>query len=332
MSATINYRYPVAGATPPTFAQSYGRGVVTAQVNFGDTDTSAVVIDNFGLSANELADLFPRVIMDATVANGGGSNPTSPIQLGPTVSTFAVLAGNSVTNSGSSVVTGNLGESPGSSITGFPPGTVVGSIDSGDSVSAQAQLELTAAYLTAAGLTPATTVSGDLGGQTLNAGVYNSASTLAVTGVLTLNGQGNPNAVFVFQMGSSLTMAVGSSIVLINGAQAANVYWQVTSSATINSGVTFIGTILALTSITVGTGSTVTGRLLARNAAVTLLTNLITNPGAALGPTAWPAFTFSKASNSVTINKASTAGTGGTFDVIILRPHTNQGGTIGINR
>jgi LPXTG-motif cell wall-anchored protein len=136
---------------------------------------------------------------------------------------------------------------------------------------------LVTAYDDAAGRTPATTVSADLGGQTLVPGVYNSAAALALTGTLTLDGQNDPDAVFIFQAGSTLTTASSSNVALINGAQACHVFWQVGSSATLGTNSNFTGHVLALTSITATTGATINGQLLARNGAVTLDTNTITN-------------------------------------------------------
>ena len=205
------------------------------------------------------------------------ANPL-PVPLG-TASSFAVLGGSTVTNTGPTIVSGDLGLTPGSSVTGFPPGSVVGgSIHVNDSAAMQAQNDLTTAYNDAAGRLLPTTVSGDIGGQTLFPGVYKSASSLMITGSLILDGQGNSGAVFIFQIGSTLTTASGSHVILINGASAANVFWQVGSSATIGTGSSFQGNILALTSITVTTGATVLGRMLARNGAVTLDTNTITGP------------------------------------------------------
>jgi hypothetical protein len=206
------------------------------------------------------------------------------ISLGPTVTTFGVLAGSTVTNSGPTVVIGNLGVSPGTAITGITgiapggPGMVNGTIHSADAVAAQAQNELTAAYNAAAGAAVTATKAGDLGGQTLAPGVYMSTSTLGITGTLTLDAGGNSNAQFIFQIASALTTATSSSVALINGAQAANVFWQIGSSATLGTSSTFSGNILALSSISLGTGAVLQGRALARNGAVTLLSNPITSP------------------------------------------------------
>jgi hypothetical protein len=206
------------------------------------------------------------------------------VTLGPTVTTFGVLAGSTVTNSGPTVVIGNLGVSPGTAITGFTgiapggPGVVFGSIDSADPVALQAQNELTTAYNAAAGAASTGVKSGDLGGQTLFPGVYTISTSIGITGVVTLDAQNNPNAQFIFQIGSTLTTATGSVVNLINGAQPANVFWQVGSSATLGTTSSFSGNILALASISVGTGASILGRLLARNAAVTLLSNSIIKP------------------------------------------------------
>jgi hypothetical protein len=206
------------------------------------------------------------------------------ISLGPTVTTFGVLAGSTVTNSGPTVVIGNLGVSPGTAITGFTgiapggPGIVNGSIHSADAYAAQAQSELTAAYNAAAGAAVTATKAGDLGGQILFPGVYMSTSSLGITGTLTLDAQGNPNAQFIFQIASTLTTATSSVVNLINGANPANVYWQVGSSATLGTTSSFSGNILALASISLGTGAVLNGRALARTGAVTLLSNPVTSP------------------------------------------------------
>jgi Ice-binding-like/Putative Ig domain len=208
-----------------------------------------------------------------------------PVVLGSTV-TFGVLGGSTVTNTGPTVVNGDLGLNPGSSVTGFPPGSVTlpYGIHINDNPAIMAQADLTTAYNDAA--TPSrdgdvpVTVAGDLGGRMLTPGLYNSTSSLmiGVGEVLTLSGPG----VFVFQMGSSLTTGVGSSIVLTNGASAANIFWQVFSSATLGTNSIFYGTILAGQSITLNTGAALTGRALAK-AAVSLASNTVIQPGPA-GP------------------------------------------------
>jgi Ice-binding-like len=197
-----------------------------------------------------------------------------------TAGSFAVLAGTTVTNTGPSAIVGDLGVSPGSAVTGFPPGVVTGgTIHAADAVAAGAQTDLTTAYNDAAGRTPTASVGPFIGnGQTLVSGVYNASSSLEVGGALTLDAQGDPSAVFIFQAGSTLVTDSASNIVLANGALACNVFWQVGSSATLGTGSTFSGNILALTSITVTTGDTVTGSALARNGAVTLDDDTVTAP------------------------------------------------------
>jgi len=207
------------------------------------------------------------------------SQAVAQINLG-TSQNFAVLGGSTVTNTGATAVTGNLGVSPGSSVTGFPPGIVAGgTIHAADSVAAQAQSDLTTAYNAAAGLPCGVDLTGqNLGGLTLTPAVYCFTSSAALTGTLTLNFQGNPNAVFVFKIGSTLTTASGSSVVLSNTGGTTcptNLFWQVGSSATLGTGSTFSGNILALTSITMNTGAALTGRALARNGAVTLDTGIV---------------------------------------------------------
>jgi hypothetical protein len=186
---------------------------------------------------------------------------------------YSVLGGSTVTNTGPTVLSGDLGVSPGTAITGFPPGSTAGVTHAGDAPAAQAKLDLLAAYSAAAALAPSATLAGDIGGQTFAPGVYRSASSLGITGTVTLDAQGDPNAVFTFQMGSTLITASASNVKLINGAKASNVFWQVGSSATLGTTTSFAGTIMALASITVTTGVSVDGRALALNGAVTLDSN-----------------------------------------------------------
>jgi len=200
----------------------------------------------------------------------------APVGMG-TAGNFAVLAGSAVTNTGPSVISGSLGLSPGSAVSGFPPGIVIaGTTEVADGVALQAKNDLITAYNDAAGRSSTATVSGDLAGRTLTSGVYTASSSLGLSGQLTLDGQGNPDAVFIFQAGSSLIVGSGADVILIGGAQACNVYWQVGSSATIGTSAAFVGNILALTSVTMTTGATLQGSALARNGAVTLDTNTIT--------------------------------------------------------
>jgi hypothetical protein len=202
-----------------------------------------------------------------------------------TAGTYAVLAGQTATSTGQSILLGNLGVSPGSAVTGFPPGVVLGRINLANTASAAAQRDLTTAYKDAKGRSTApVAVSGNLGGRTLTPGLYKSTSGLAISsGNLTLNAQGNPNAVFIFQMASTLTTTSGRQVILTGKAQAANVYWQVGSSATLGTTTVFKGNILALTSISLATGATLEGRALARNGSVTMQNNDITVPSTPRG-------------------------------------------------
>jgi Ice-binding-like len=221
-----------------------------------------------GIAATLAMGLF--VVADSAVAAG-----PPPVGLG-TAAPFAVLAGTpAVTNTGATRITGNVGISPAASVTGFPPGIVTGTIHKADAVALKAKSDLTTAYTVAAGL-PVTANHGTLAGLTLPGGVYNAGGvTLNLTGTVTLDGQNDPSSVWVFQATSDLITASSSRVALINGANPCNVFWQVTSSATLGSGSTFVGTIMALTSITMANGVTVTGRALARNGDVTLINDTI---------------------------------------------------------
>jgi hypothetical protein len=196
-------------------------------------------------------------------------------------SRFAVLAGSTVTNSGPTIVTSNIGLSPGSAVTGFPPGIVKdGKIHIADAHAAQAQLDLTTAYNNAAGRKNPTKVPADIGGMVIGPGLYKAPVSLAISGNLTLDGQNKSNGVFIFQIPSTLTTSVDSSITLINGAKPCHIFWQVGSSATLKTGSIFKGVILAQASISLGKGVSVEdGRLLARSGAVTLLRDIVTEPG-----------------------------------------------------
>ena len=221
-----------------------------------------------------------------------------------TAATYAVLAGTTVTNTGDSVLHGDLGVSPGTACTGFPdpctgggPGTVSGTIHAGDAQALQAQSDLTAAYGIAASSPCNSNQTGkNLGGQILNPGTYCQTTAPTLTGTLVLSG----NGVFIFQIGSTLITAPGATVSLVDGAQACNVFWQVGSSATLDTTTTFVGTIMALTDVHLKDAASIAGRAMARNGEVTLINNQITAPTGCSatslpGPTPTPAATATPA-------------------------------------
>ena len=193
-----------------------------------------------------------------------------------TAGAYAVL-GTNITSTLDTVLNGDLGVSPGSSISGFPPGVVNGTTYAGDSQAAQAESDLVVAYNDAAGLTSTTTITGDQGGKTFYPGVYYDGAAFALTGTLKLDAQGNPNAVFVIQVNAALNTTASSTVQLINGAQASNVFWQVNGAAGTGASSFFTGTILAAGAITIGGAGTLAGRALSFGA-VTLADNTITTP------------------------------------------------------
>ena len=211
------------------------------------------------------------VLAIGSIANAAATT----VPLG-TATSFVVLAGAGITSTGPTTLNGDIGTYPTTTMTVTGSLTINGVNHGGDAVTQQAKTDLVAAYINAAGQGPTVPIVANLGGQTLLPGVYNSASSIGLTGNLILDGGGNPNAVFVFQAGSTLTTASGSLVSMIGGAQSCNVFWQVGSSATLGTGSSFQGTIIALTDITLTTGVTIVGRALARNGAVTMDTNTIT--------------------------------------------------------
>ena len=229
-----------------------------------------------------------RIILSAMVVLGMTMGVFSAIGTAPNLggaAPFGVLAGTTVTNTGASQVIGNVGVSPGTAIIGLTPGMVVGTIHAGDAVAAQAQADALAAYNNLAGQACDTVLSGqDLGGLTLTPGVYCFASSAQLTGTLTLNAQGNPDAVFIFQIGSTLTTASNAAVLLVNGGNTCNIFFQVGSSATLGTDTSFEGNIIANASITLDTRAGIHGRALALNGAVTMDTNTISNE--CLGTTA----------------------------------------------
>jgi len=220
--------------------------------------------------------LFATALTTLLVAAALPASAQTAPPLG-TAQSYAVLAGSTVTNTGPSVIVGDLGVSPGSAVTGFPPGLVSGgAIHAADAAALSAQSALTTAYNSAAGQSCTLDLTGqDLGGQVLTPGVYCFSSSAQLTGTLTLNGQGNAAAIWIFKIGSTLTTASSSSVIMSGSGSPCNVFWQVGSSATVGTSTSLVGNILALTSITMTTGANLVGRALARNGAVTLDTNNI---------------------------------------------------------
>jgi hypothetical protein len=236
------------------------------------------------------------ILLPATSASAA-TTIDGPINLGGATG-FAVLGASEVTDAGTSTISGDVGVSPGSSITGIPPANVTGQIHITDQPADLAQSDLTTAYNVAASLSPKESGITELGGRTLVPGVY-SGGALQVTGDLTL--AGTADSIWVFQASSSLTTGSGSHILLTGGASSCNVFWQVNSSATLGSGSQFVGTLMAKQSITAVSSTTIQGRLLANNGAVTLDSNVITRPTGCADAS----------STTVTTTSGGSGGTGG---------------------
>jgi hypothetical protein len=234
------------------------------------------MIDRNKHTRSRLRGMAPLVLaLLAGLAFASSAQAQTKVGLG-TAGSFAVLAGSTVTNSGPTVVSGSLGVSPLLSITGFPPGIVINGSQYTGAGAAGAQADLGTAYDDAAGRFCNLDLSTlDLGGMTLTSGVYCFTSGAGLTGTVTLDGQGDKDSVFIFKVGTQLTVASAARVRLINGAQACNVFWKV-DTATLGTTARFKGTVMALTQITAATGARVQGRLLARNAETTLQTNTIT--------------------------------------------------------
>jgi hypothetical protein len=222
---------------------------------------------------------FAGLLSSALFASSAIAAPAT-VGLG-TATSFSVLAGSTVTNTGPTTMFGDLGLAPGSSVTGAP--VVLGQTHVSDAVAIQAKTDLTTAYNDAAGRPTEGSAGTDLAGQTFTAGVRTASSALLLSsGSVILDAQGDPNAVFIFQIGSTLITGSNTTVQLINGAQACNVFWQVGSSATLGTGTRFVGTVMAAETITANTAATIHGRLLAQVAAVNLDTNTITQSNCAI--------------------------------------------------
>jgi hypothetical protein len=240
--------------------------------------SSSVTIDGGGVNGRLMALNGAITISAATAitAPATGPQPGNPL-IGPNAAGFAVIAYSTITNTGNSVLTGNLGLYPGTSVTGFPPGTVSGTQYIDDATAQNAINAAQATYNAIVAMPAGTTiVGGTLGGLTLTPGVYTASSSASLTGTLTLDAQGNPDAQWIFQIGSTLTTASASTVNIINGGVPGNVFWQVGSSATLGTTTTFQGNIIAQASITANTSASVNGRLFALTGAVTLGDNAVT--------------------------------------------------------
>ena len=293
ISATFNKTMDASTINSMTFTIQQGSATIDGSITYSGTTATFTPSSNLAtgvtftgtlttivadLAGNELASTFTWSFTTGAAAAAG----PAPIALGSSGS-FGVLAGSTVTSVGPTQINGDLGVSPGSGVTGFPPGIVTGSIHAGDDVAAKAKSDLLAAYNDGAARLGAAVLPGNLGGLTFTPGLYkNSSSTMisgtGANGILTLDAQGDANAVFIFQMGSTLTTDPGTQIVLSGGAKAANIYWQVGTSATLGTTSIFKGNILADQSITLTTGATLEGRALTRIGAVALDSNTITVP------------------------------------------------------
>lgn len=239
----------------------------------GTTYTATVTTAAKDLAGNALANDYIFTFTTGTVS----SQPT--VNLG-SAGNFLILSGSGITNTGQTVINGDIGTSPTGTIDGFPPGVVYGNIHAADPTAAQAKQDLTAAYNDVQGrATGAVSLPGDLSGLTLTPGLYsNSTSVMLSTGNVTLDALGDNNAIFILQMGSTLTTSPGTQVILSGGAQAKNIYWSVGTSATLGTNSTFYGNILADQSISLNTGAVLTGRALTRIAAVTFQGNTINHP------------------------------------------------------
>lgn len=264
----------VAGAVSYDVANKRAAFVPSSNLASATYFTATITTSVEDPAGNALANNY---VWNFTTAAAGTVQP--PIVLASTQG-YVVIAGSTITNTGITNVTGDVGLSPGTAVTGFPPGILVGTQHISDASSVQAKLDLTTGYNNAAGRTLGpVSVAGNIGGMTLPAGLYKSTSGLEISsGDLTLDAKGDANSVWVFQIASTLTTTAGRKVILSGGAKATNIFWQVGTSATLGTTSVFKGTIMADQSITMNTGATLEGRVLARIGAVTLNGNTIVMP------------------------------------------------------
>lgn len=280
---TVSFSEAMDGATinSVTFTVTQGANSVAGSVTYSAATNTARFAPGLPLGSN--LRYTARISIGATDAAGLAlvtehtwTFTTVPIELG-TVRAYAVL-GSSVSNTGPTTLDGALGVSPGVTIAGFPPGTATGAPHLGDADAAQARADLQVAWDDAVARTPAAPLTGDLALQTLNAGVYHAAAALSLSTALTLDAQGNPDALFIIQVDGAFDTAAASTVTLINGAKASHVYWQVTGAVTLGAMSSFKGTIFGFAAITVGAGASLEGRALTLNGMVTLSNNAILRP------------------------------------------------------
>jgi Ice-binding-like len=272
---------------------------------------------------------FASLLASMLLATSATAAPAT-VGLG-TAASFSVLGGSTVTNTGPTTMFGDLGLAPGSSVTGAPH--VLGQTHVDDAVAIAAKNALTTAYNDAAGRPTSGSAGTDLAGQTFTAGVRTASSSLLLSsGSVILDAQGDPNAVFIFQIGSTLITGSNTTVQLVNGAQACNVFWQVGSSATLGTGTRFVGTIMASATITANTAATIHGRLLASTAAVNLDTNTITQSNCASSESGSGGGTETTTPEEAAALKSPTTGTGSTTTGATTTPAPASKSTVNSRR
>lgn len=280
-TATFSEEMDAATLTSLTFTLEHAGAPVTGAVSYAAGTHVATFVPSVALRGNEV--YVARVTVGVTdvaglalVANQTWSFTTLPLDLG-TAQTYSVL-GSTVTNTGPSALGGDLGVTPGVTISGFPPGTVTGATHAGDAASAQARIDLLAAWADAVSRSPTNTISGDLALSTFNAGVHHAPAAVSLSTTLTLDAEGDPNAVFLFQLDGAFNTAEASSVTLVNGAQASHVFWLSVGAVTVGAAASFKGTIIGAAAVTLGAASVMQGRALTLEGTVTLSSNALVRP------------------------------------------------------